>query len=149
MLIRTHLAINIFFAILFFNSVENKIIFSIIFLFATFLPDIDTPMSSLGRKKPSRIIQLFVKHRGITHSFSLLIFLTLILVLFLPAIAFPFFLGYSLHLFADSFTIDGIRPFYPSKKSSSWKIRTGKKLEVTIFIIFIALDLLLLMSKFS
>lgn len=54
--------------------------------------------------------------------------ITLFFALFFPVISLPFFLGYSLHLFADSFTIQGIKPFYPIKKVSSWKIKTGGNL---------------------
>ncbi len=67
-----------------------------------------------------------------------------LLTLFLPIIALPFFLGYGLHLFADSFTVRGIKPFYPYKKKSSWRIRTGGKSEVIVFVFFLIGDLGLL-----
>jgi membrane-bound metal-dependent hydrolase YbcI (DUF457 family) len=64
---------------------------------------------------------------------------------FVPVIAFPFFLGYSVHLFSDSFTHEGIRPFWPSKKSSAGIVRTGGVVEKGIFISFLALDVLTLL----
>ena len=143
MLIRTHLAIAIFFILLFLNSVEHQMVFVIVTLIATFIPDIDSRFSKLGRKKLARILQFFTKHRGIIHSFTFLILITLGFALFLPIVALPFFLGYSLHLLADSFTLDGIDPFYPWKKKTKGFITTGGKVEVMILVLFILGDLLL------
>ncbi len=118
MLIKTHLSITIFFILFFINSVEHKLVFVVVALIATYLPDVDSRYSTLGRKKINRILQWFTKHRGMIHSFSFLLTITLFLVLFVPVVALGFFLGYGLHLFADSFTKDGIKPFYPWKKRS-------------------------------
>lgn len=150
MLIKTHLAITLFGILILISAVEHKIIFIIMALFATLLPDIDSRYSVMGRKWLNRILQFFTKHRGITHSFIFLIFITLIFVFFIPAIALGFFVGYGLHLFADSFTVYGITPFYPfSKKKSSGFITSGKKFEMFLLISFIVFDVLLFWSKFS
>lgn len=141
MLLKTHLAISIFFILLFLPVVEYKILFIIVAIIATCLPDLDTRFSHIGRKKIFRIFQFFSKHRGMIHSYTFLLALTLFLVLFVPVLAFGFFLGYSLHLLADSFNPSGIRPFYPSKKESKWKIRTGGYTEIVILTIFVIVDL--------
>lgn len=148
MLIKTHLAGILFFIILLFSKINYSIVFISVALLATFIPDMDTKFSTLGSKKIFRPFQLFMKHRGIFHSFSFLFVLTMILALFLPVVALPFFLGYGLHLFLDSFTIEGIAPFYPSKKRISGKIRNGGKTENFVFIILILLDLGVLFLKF-
>lgn len=147
MLLRTHLAITIFFILFFFSFVNDKIIFIIVALVATFLPDIDSRYSTVGHRKIARILQWFTKHRGIIHSFSFLILITLFLVLFLPVVAFGFFLGYGLHLVSDSFTVEGIRPFYPSKRKASGILRTGGKAETIVFVFFIILSLGLLFVR--
>ncbi len=147
MLIRTHLSITLFFILLFISVVEYKFAFVLAALLATFIPDADSKFSTLGKKKSLRILQFFVKHRGMMHSFSFLILITLFFVLFFPIISLGFFLGYGLHLLADSFTVRGIRPFYPLKKKSSWKIRTGGRSEVIILVCFIIGDLGLLMWR--
>ena len=147
MLTKTHLAISIFAILLFINSVKSKIIFSIVVLIATLIPDIDSNLSWLGKRIIFRPLQFFVRHRGILHSFTFLILISLIFVLFVPVVVFGFFLGYGSHLLADSFTIDGIRPFYPFKKTSSWKIRTGGKREIMILIVFIIADLIMVTLK--
>ncbi|MBT4375986.1 metal-dependent hydrolase [archaeon] len=147
MLIRTHLSITIFGILILISHIEDKFVFVVLALFFTFVPDIDTKMSSLGRKKIFRPLQFFVKHRGIFHSYTFLLAVTFILVLFLPVVALPFFLAYALHLFADSFTKDGIYPFYPWKSKSSWKIKSGGKIEISVFVTFIILDAVILLLK--
>ena len=76
MLVRTHLAIGIFGILLLLPFVEGKLIFIIVTLIATLLPDIDSAYSTLGQKKMFMFLQFFVKHRGILHSFTFLTLLT-------------------------------------------------------------------------
>lgn len=144
MLIHTHLLITLCAVLIFISNVENKVIFIVVAFLATFIPDIDSKFSTLGKKKTFRIIQFFVKHRGIMHSFSFLLIITLFFTLFFPIIALGFFLGYGLHLFADCFNIRGIRPFYPYKRKCSGRIRTGGRLETIVFVVFLIIDLFLL-----
>ncbi len=147
MLIRTHLSITLFFILLLISSVEHKLVFVMVALVSTFIPDIDSRFSTLGKKKTLRILQFFIKHRGILHSFTFLFVLTLFFVLFFPVIALGFFLGYGLHLLADSFTVEGIRSFYPYKKKSLGRIRTGGKSETSILVFFVIADLGLLIWR--
>lgn len=143
MLLRTHVLITLFFVLLFFSHVSHQIIFVIVSFISTFIPDIDTKFSAPGNKKIFRPLQFFVKHRGILHSFTLLILLTVFFSFLIPILALPFFLGYGLHLLADSFTIEGIFPFYPSGKRAYWRIKTGGKSEIIVLVGFIIADLLL------
>ena len=136
MLIRTHLLITLFFVLILFSSVENKIVFAVVALIATFIPDIDTKFSKLGRKKVFRPLQFFISHRGFLHSFVFLGLISIVFYLFLPIVMLGFALGYGSHLIADSLTIQGIKPFYPFKRRWRWKIKTGGKLEVVLFRIF-------------
>ena len=147
MLLRTHLAITILAVLLLISHVEHKILFVVVALIATLIPDIDSGVSTLGRKRYFAPIQFIINHRGILHSFTFLILATVVLALFLPLFALPFFLGYSLHLFADSFTIMGIKPFYPSHATSSGRIRTGGRIEKIIFTLFFLLDILVVFLK--
>lgn len=146
MFIRTHLLITLFFILIFFSSIGNKVIFITVALIATFIPDIDTKFSKLGKRKIFRPIQFFVSHRGIFHSFVFLALISLIFYLLLPIIILPFILGYGLHLLADSLTIQGIRPFYPLKTRWKGRIRTGRLFETILFVGFLIADLLLLSS---
>lgn len=144
MLIRTHLAITLFFVLLLFPFVSHKIIFIAVSLLATYLPDIDIKNSKMGRKIIFRPLQFFVKHRGFFHSFSFLFLITFIFAMVLPKIALGFFVGYASHLFADSLTLSGITPFPPWKKKISGKIRTGSNTEKILFFILLTINLLLI-----
>jgi inner membrane protein len=144
MLIRTHIAIVIFFILFFVPLVENQAVFVLITLVATFLPDVDSRFSKLGQRKIFRPLQFFVKHRDFFHSFTFLFLITLFFALFWPIAALPFFLGYGIHLLADSFTVEGIKPFYPYRKTSSWRVRTGRRLETSLFVFFVLADLFML-----
>ncbi|HLC77496.1 MAG TPA: metal-dependent hydrolase [Candidatus Nanoarchaeia archaeon] len=149
MLIKTHLAITVFFILLFIPAVNHDPIFVSVALIATFLPDLDSRYSTLGRKKLARVLQWFTKHRGLIHSFTFLIFMTFIFVFFIPVIAFGFFLGYGLHLVADSFTVYGIRPFYPSKNVLSGNLKTGAKVEKALFFSLIVVDVMVFVWRVS
>ncbi len=148
MLFRTHLIITIFFALLFFQYISNLPLFLFISVLATALPDVDTRYSKIGHYKLSRIFNFFVKHRGIVHSFTLLLIISVFLFSFFRQILFPFILGYSLHLIADSFTPVGIMPFYPLKMRIKGKIRTGGVIENFVFIIFLSGSLFLFLRIF-
>ena len=149
MLIKTHLAITLFFVLLFLPFVKLPLLFLVIALLATYLPDIDSKYSKIGHHFFLRPIQWFAKHRGFVHSFTFLMIVTIGLALFLPIIALAFFLGYASHLIADSFTVEGIRPFYPSRRICCGSIRTGSLYETNIFVFFIIIDLILFVTKSS
>lgn len=147
MLIRTHLLIALFFALLFLSHTESKLIFIMVVLIATFIPDVDSKFSKLGRKKTFRILQFFVKHRGILHSFTFLVIISLVFLYVFPIIVFGFFLGYGLHLLVDGFTRQGIKPFYPIKWRINGIIRTGGMFETFVFVLFLILNLVLIFEQ--
>lgn len=143
MLLRTHLVLTIFVALLFIEHVNNALLFIFVALAATLLPDIDTGFSAVGKYRGFRFMQLFVRHRGIIHSFTFCIFISVLLAFFIPKISLAFFLGYGLHLFADSFTKEGIMPFWPYRKQSTGPLRTGSLFETTMFVLFLLVDIVL------
>ncbi len=149
MLIKTHLLISLCIGLIFTPYVRYPLLFLAVILLATYIPDIDTPNSKIGNHWYLRPFQWFAKHRGIVHSFVFLIGIVILLSLFLPVIALPFFLGYSSHLFADSFTIEGIKPFYPLGKVSSGNIKTGGFNEMNVLILFVILDGILILANLS
>ncbi len=144
MIFKTHLMAAILVLFLFLPKVNNKFIFVFVFLFASFLPDIDTPFSKYGKNKSFRFMQFFVKHRTFFHSFTFAFLISGLISLFFPKIAFAFFLGYSLHLFLDSFTVQGIMPFWPIKDKIKWKVKTGGFLEGILFKILVVFNILLI-----
>lgn len=148
MLIRTHLAFIVLALILFVPHVDNNLIFIFVALIATMLPDIDSAGSTIGHHRVFDLFRFFVHHRGFIHSFTFCFLISVLFAIFWPVVALPFFLGYGLHLFVDSFTQDGISPFWPYKKRSSWKLHTGSLVETTLFLFLLLLDLFLFIIVF-
>jgi len=148
MLLKTHLALSVFFILILWGSVTGRIAFTLIILLATLIPDMDSASSLINRKiRPFDIIFNFLfKHRGALHSITFCIIFTIILALFSQKLALPFFLGYSIHLLADSFTITGIRAFWPSNKEIKWIIRTGGLTERITLYLLIVIDLFLIIA---
>jgi len=150
MLKRTHLAVGIGLVLYFIDipQLKNKLIFIPIVLIASLLPDIDSGFSTLGRSRLIRPVQWIFSHRGIIHTFTTCIFISALFAFFLPVIAFPFFLGYSFHLLLDSFTPQGIQPFWPLKKKSTGSVVVGGKIESTIFVLILIVDFALFIKLF-
>jgi len=148
MLIRTHLAFIVLALILFASHVNNQILFIFVALIATMLPDVDTAFSTIGHHRIFGLLRFFVKHRGVTHSFSFCVLISVLFAIFWPVVALPFFLGYGLHLFVDSFTQEGIIPFWPYQKKSVWRLRTGGFIESTLFLFLVLLDILMFVLVF-
>ena len=145
---KTHLVIGATVAFYFFPYVKEKVFFIPIVLLASILPDIDSGFSYIGRGGASKVVQWMTNHRGIIHTYTLCILLSLFLAFFYPVTAFPFFLGYSFHLFADSFTVRGIKPFWPLKFESKGIVKTGGRLERIVFIVFVLIALIFLIRLF-
>ncbi len=147
MLLRTHLLITLCFALLFMPFVAYPFLFLGIALVATYIPDIDLKYPVGKKRFFLRPLQWMVSHRGFLHSFVFMLLITLGFVLFFPFVALPFFLGYASHLMADSFTVKGIRPFYPFSYSCLGRIKTGGISETNVLIFFILADLFLILSR--
>jgi membrane-bound metal-dependent hydrolase YbcI (DUF457 family) len=146
MMLKTHIAIAVAIILVFLPQVEHKVIFSLVALAATIIPDLDSKNSGLGKHLIFRIPQFFTKHRGVIHSLTVCILASFLLAFIFPVVALPFFVGYSLHLFSDSFTIDGIEPFWPYNGKSEGYIRTDGKIERGIFSFFVVIDLVILVA---
>ncbi|MBI2629370.1 metal-dependent hydrolase [Candidatus Pacearchaeota archaeon] len=141
------MAISIFVILLFLpfiSSNTSKIIFSFTAFIATFIPDVDIRFSKAGKIPFTGILRFFTKHRGMIHSLTLCLVISVIIAFFFPIVAFGFFTGYSMHLIADCFTKMGIKPFWPLKFEAKGVITTGSKIEKIILFGFIVIDFLLL-----
>lgn len=148
MLFRTHIVIALFVSLFFLSHVTHSISFIPLVIAATILPDIDSAFSKIGKGRLGRLVQLFTKHRGLLHSFTFCLIVTLFFAFYLPVLALPFFLGYALHLLLDSVTTEGIRPFWPFKKGTHGKIPVGGAVEEALCMTFIVIDLVFIISFF-
>lgn len=148
MLWKTHLAIGLAVAIYFSNFVTNPLIFIPVVLFVSLLPDVDSGLSRLGKKPIFRPLQWTTNHRGILHSYTFAIVVSFLIALFYPVLALPFFVGYSFHLIADSFTLQGIKAFWPLKFVSKGPVKTGGKVDKSMFYLFVLIDVVLIGTVF-
>lgn len=147
MFFKTHLIITLFFVLIFIQNIENQFLFLLVAVFATALPDIDSHFSFLGKR--FKIFNFFLKHRGIVHSFTFLFAISILLFMFWKEILFPFVFGYSLHLFFDAITLQGIFPFYPFGKKFRGFVKTGGLFEKIVLVLFFLGDLFLLSILFN
>ncbi|MBU0461327.1 MAG: metal-dependent hydrolase [Nanoarchaeota archaeon] len=145
----THLVfgfLTALFAVQFIHP-HNQVLFVILIVFASLLPDLDHPKSKLGRK--TKIFAWLFEHRGFMHSIyaviiifmvSKLIFGDQIYVWALP-------IGYLSHLVADSMSKEGIMFFHPlSKARIRGMIKTGSSLEYVLLIVLFVLSAWKLLS---
>ena len=137
----THLLIAIIFALFFipFFSFVHYVVFSVLFLFAALLPDIDHPGSMLGKKlwPFSSLISLFFGHRGLFHSiFVPILFLFLGWYFQILWMGLAFACGYMSHLLADSLTLSGVKPFGVGPRVRGF-MRTGGLLECVFFVLLL------------
>ena len=130
---RTHVALALAAGLSVIPYVVHAYSFFPILLLSTLLPDIDCMHSTLGKYKLFRPLQWFVKHRGMLHSLTFCLAVTLVLMLFAPVFALPFFSGYGLHLFGDRLTVEGIQPWWPLGEDIKGKMLTNGTLEKGVF----------------
>lgn len=146
MLPKTHIAIAVLIILFFIPHIqEGKVFFVAILLIASLLPDIDNGFSNFRKLGPLRVLSFLKNHRGVFHSFSFCILVSVFFAFFFPNFALPFFLGYSSHLIADSWTVEGIKPFWPWKKTLNGHVRDGSVVEHSVFAIFAVLDIVVLL----
>ncbi len=142
MLLKTHLTFAVLAIILLVQHVQNPVIFIVMALIATVLPDIDSAFSTAGRNMVSKSLQMFVKHRGIIHSLTTGIIISIVFSIYWPVGSLGFFIGWAVHMLCDSFTKDGVQAFWPLKYRSNGILHTGGKIEESLFMIMILVDVL-------
>jgi inner membrane protein len=151
MIFRTHLAFSLFIGLILIKilNVKNQILFLIFLVFFSVFPDIDEKSSKVSKriKILSYPLGILCRHRGIFHTiyFPLAIFLLFFSVERLLGIA--ILTGYLSHLFLDSLTKSGIRPFKPFLKFRLYGFsKTGKFFDNFLFLLFLVLDAYLIIN---
>ena len=138
MLFKTHLALGALAALLVtpYVQTDNPLLFFVICVVCSLLPDVDHPNSKINNKlKVTKIFAYIFKHRGITHSiWPVLLGILLISVLANSFYAVAFAVGYLSHLLGDAVTKEGVDLLRPW---SSLRIRgpmeTGSFAESVLF----------------
>ena len=144
----THMAFALLIGLALVNNVSLPVasgLFLLAVLIGSVFPDIDSADSLIGRK--TRLVSIFLAHRGAIHSFLSLVFFSivaylLVLNLYLAA---GFMLGFFSHLVLDSLTPKGISWLWPSKKRIRGVFRTTGIFDLMFLVFFLALDLLILL----
>ena len=143
MLLRTHLAISFAIAFYFVNFVSHEFWFISVVLLSGILPDFLHRFFSINNISDK--FQIKEPQGGIFHTYTFCVLVSIIMLFIHPfaaVLALPFFIGYSFHLLADSFTKRGIRPFWPIKTVSSGMVDSGGKVETSIFFVFVVLSII-------
>ncbi|MBK4775375.1 metal-dependent hydrolase [Candidatus Pantoea edessiphila] len=104
-------------------------------LITCLIPDIDHPYSLIGQRLRwiSLPISLIFGHRGFTHSFLALIFLSSFKIICLDNISIPddifqgMIIGYCSHIIADALTPAGVPLFWPYRKRFGIPVINNKK----------------------
>lgn len=149
MMFRTHLAIGAISALLIKDYFPTSLLFSLVLIVSTSLPDIDHQGSWIGRRFWifSKPINVIFGHRGITHSILVPLLLMFALAHYgYAALGLAVMIGYTTHIFADSFTNEGIKFAYPfSRKVLSGPLNTNGIAEFAIFsVLLIAIGMKLI-----
>ena len=140
---RTHVLFGIFCSLLIlsFYTFEDEILFFGVFVLCSVLPDIDMPMSRIGRRHRivSSLLNVVFGHRGFVHTvFPALGLFALLYSLGYFILGMAAFLGYMSHLVLDMLTPEGVRLFHPFfDKTFRGFIRTSGFLEYAFFIALI------------
>jgi membrane-bound metal-dependent hydrolase YbcI (DUF457 family) len=146
MLFKTHVAFGIFVGLLAMQAFDFSPLVFLLCVFASILPDIDSTKSFIGNRFYLRPLQWMVKHRGFFHSLTACVLFSIIVWAFVPKMAFAFFAGYAVHLLIDSFTIEGVTPFWPLTYKTEGAFTTGNVSESIIFFVMCIVNVLLFIS---
>src|SRR3989344_944292 len=110
MLYRTHLlfSILVFLLLRYFTGIKAGLLFFVLLVSSSFIPDLDHPNSKIGQKANflSKILNKIFKHRGFLHSLILPIILYFIFayIFELKEAGFAVAAGIVSHLFLDLLT---------------------------------------------
>jgi len=148
MLFRTHLLFGFVLVLFFLPYIAAPLVFIPLVLIASLLPDIDSMHSYLGRSIWFRPLQFVMKHRGMLHSLSFCVGVSILLLLALPVTALPFFVGYGGHLLLDACTIEGIHLWWPRSQEIHGSVTTGSTMETGFFYGLILVCICLFIVRF-
>ena len=155
MLYRTHLlfSILVFLLLRYFTGIKAGLLFFVLLVSSSFIPDLDHPNSKIGQKFKilSKTLNKIFKHRGFLHSIILpfLIYFIFAYIFELKEVGFAVAAGIISHLFLDLLTKDGLSLLSPfSDKKIKGFISVGKISE-KIFFIFLLILFIIFLIKIS
>ncbi len=140
----THAAMGVYIFLMFERlvSLESKTVLLGVAVIGSLLPDIDYAGSIIGKR--AKIVGEFFRHRGFIHTVYVLFLFSLLVHSILSSWAYTvaFALAYGLHLFMDSLTRSGIKPFWFGPKIRGI-IKTGSAMDHVLFVFLAVICLLM------
>lgn len=151
MMFKTHLMFGLFLSLLLFSYFNlNPLVFILILVFCSILPDIDHGKSYIGRRLffISFIIKWIFGHRKLIHSIIFATIIALLIRNFFELYWVPFYLGYLSHIFLDALTKQGVYVFYPSSFKIRGFIKTNGIIEKMFLVCLAVINLIYLIRVF-
>jgi inner membrane protein len=143
MLFRNHILLGIVFFLLLKDYINGGLVFFILVLLGSILPDIDERNSKINQWSGfiGKIIATFSKHRGFFHSFLFIgILIFIVWNYFGLNYGLALGIGFLAHVVGDGITPMGVQMFYPfSKFKVRGPIRVGGWMEGIIFLFLVLL----------
>ena len=138
---------------LYYFEIPYQAIFLILIVLSSYLPDIDTPQSKLGKSLffISYPLKFIFGHRKLFHSIFIPLILFGLLANFLDLfyLGLAIFLGYFTHLIGDAFSKEGIMFLYPiSKFKLNGFFKVGGNFEMFLASLFLIIDFLIILFYF-
>jgi len=130
----------------------SQIVFCILLLFGSILPDIDSEESKIHRWSGifGKIVTFFSKHRGFFHAMFIYVVIAGVISYFINSYyGLALLFGYFTHIIGDGMTLDGVAPLYPFSKSRiHGPVRVGGFVEMVVAAILILLILWKFFGKY-
>lgn len=147
---KTHLAFSLFIGLILIKilNIKNQILFLIFLLFFAVFPDIDEKTSKISKKIKllSYPINFIFKHRGFFHTIYLPLILFLLFFIVNKILSIAILAGYLSHLFLDSLTKSGIKPFKPFKLKFYGFFKSGGFFDYFFFLLLLLIDIYLIIN---
>jgi len=140
MLVKTHITFGILLGLLGVIYFEMSWLGFMFVLVGSVVLDVDVSSSKVGRKWYSRVLQLYVRHRGIVHSFIFAVFVSWLVGLWRVDAGVGLFVGFVGHLFMDCLTYGGVRVFWPLGFRVRGSVKVGKYFEAVLFAVLVFVD---------
>jgi len=140
MLYNTHLVLGIAFFLVLKDYIVggNTVLFLLMVLLGSVLPDLDQPRSKISFWSGfiGVIVNAFSKHRGFLHSLPFFFVISFMVGYFWnPVYGLGLFVGCCAHLLGDVITPQGVKMFYPfSDFRLRGPMRVGSAIETSILI---------------
>jgi len=140
MLVKTHIAFGILLGLLGVIYFEMSWLGFMFVLIGSVVLDVDVSSSKVGRKWYSRVLQLYVRHRGIVHSLIFVAVVSWLVGLWRVEVGWGLFVGFVGHLFLDCLTYRGVRLFWPLWFKVRGSVKVGKYFEAVLFAVLVFVD---------